>query len=151
MSKILMREAVGLVPVERAALYRHARSGELSTSKDAQGRMVVDVSELQRYYGQLNTNGNGTQKETADGDNCIQVDTPDNTSNGHQNTDIKTQIVIELMQQQLEDTKSELADAKDREKELLSLLKTAQENCKLLMLPKPKKKFSWFGYLRMKK
>lgn len=141
MSKILMSEAEVLVPVKRAALYRHAKRGELSTSKDGRGRMVVDVSELERYYGRLNQNGNGRHSETAEIDECGHVETPQNVDNGHHDNTIGSQVVIELLQEQL-------ADAKDRERQLLSMLKTEQEKSQMLMLPKPKKRFGWLGYLR---
>ena len=141
MSKLLMSEAAALVPVKRAALYRHAKAGEFSTSKDTRGRMVVDVSELERYYGQLHQNGNGRHHETPDIDKCGQVETPENVENGHRDSTIESQVVIELLKEQL-------ADAKEREKQLLSLLKTEQEKTKMLMLPKPKKRFGWLGYLR---
>ena len=141
MSKLLMSEAEGLVPVKRAALYRHAKAGEFSTSKDTRGRMVVDVSELERYYGQLNQHGNGRHPETGDIDECGHVETPENIENGQHDSTIDSQVVIELLQEQL-------SDAKEREKQLLSLLKTEQEKTKMLMLPKPKKRFGWLGYLR---
>ena len=151
MSKILMKEAEALVPVKRAALYRHAKSGELSTSKNAQGHLVVDIAELQRYYGKLNTNGTSRHSETSEIDNCGQPETPEISENGHHDDTIQPQVVIDLLQKQLSDTKSELADAKDRERQLLSMLKTEQEKTKMLMLPKPKKRFNWFGYFRLKK
>lgn len=151
MSKILMKEAEALVPVKRAALYRHAKSGALSTSKNAQGHLIVDIAELQRYYGELNTNGTGRHNEKNEKDNRRQPETPKISENGHQHNTIQPHVLIELLQKQLSDTKSELADAKDREKQLLSMLKTEQEKTKMLMLPKPKKRFNWLGYFRLKK
>lgn len=148
MSKILMSEASALVPVKRAALYRHAKAGEFSTSKDTRGRMVVDIVELERYYGQLHQNGNGRHHETPEIDGCGQVETPQNVENGQHDSPIDSQVVIDLLKEQLSAVKSELADAKDREKQLLSLLKTEQEKTQMLMLPKPKKRFGWLGYLR---
>ena len=155
MSKILMKDAEALVPVGRAALYRHAKCGDLSTSKDAQGRLVVDVAELERYYGKLNghpeVNGSGGQCETPAIDDLRHLETPEKSSNGHPESGIETQVMIELLREQLADTRSELADAKDRERQLLSLLKTAQETCKMLMAPKEKKRFGWLGYFRWKR
>ena len=155
MSKILMKAAEELVPVGRAALYRHAKSGDLSTSKDAQGRLVVDVSELERYYGKLNgrseLNGEGRGDETPQKDDFGQLETPETSPNGQHDTGIETQVLIELLREQLAATQSELADAKDRERQLLSLLKTAQDNCKMLMAPEEKKRFGWLGYFRWKR
>ena len=146
MSKIPMREAAALVPVKRAALYRHAKEGKISTSKNAQGKTVVDVAELQRFYGNINQNGNGTHTEA---DETTEIE-----QNGQHETQPQTQEVIELLKSQLADTKVELADAKDRETRLLSLLENEQEKTRLLMLPPPdekKKKSSWLGYFRLRR
>ena len=148
MSNILMCEAESLVPVKRAALYRHAKRGDFSTSKDTRGRMTVDIAELERFYGHLHHNGNGRQHETPNIDEDGQVETPENVENGHHESKIQTQVVIELLQEQLADTKPKLSDAKEIEGQLLSMLKTEQEKTKMLMLPKPKKRFRWLGYLR---
>ena len=64
--------------------------------------------------------------------------------------------IIELLKSQLEDTKTELADAKDRETKLLSMLETEQEKSRLLMLAPPaderkKLKPSIWGYFRLRR
>ena len=79
--------------------------------------------------------------------------------NGHTETPPQTQEIIELLKSQLEDTKTELVDAKSREKQLLSILSTEQEKTKLLMLAAPpaepdpvgKNKPSILGYFRLKR
>ena len=153
--KILMREAEGLVPVKRAALYRHAKEGKFTTSKNAQGKTTVDVAELERYYGTLNTNGNEAHNGTGETDETAEMD-----GNGQVETTAQTQEIIELLKSQLADTKSELADAKSREKQLLSMLETEQEKTKMLMLAPPpqnqrpekkEKSPSIWGYFRLRR
>ena len=74
----------------------------------------------------------------------------------HRDTSQQTQEIIELLKSQLEDTKTELRDAKDRETKLLSMLETEQEKSKLLMLAPPadetkKTKPSIWGYFRLRR
>ena len=157
MTKILMREAEALVPVKRAALYRHAKEGKISISKNAQGKTVVDVAELERFYGNINHNGNGTHTETgetAEKEQNGQPETAKIEENGQPETHAHTQEIIELLKFQLADTKAELTDAKERETRLLSLLENEQEKTRLLMLPpadEKKKNSSWLGYFRLRR
>ena len=80
--------------------------------------------------------------------------------NGQPETTAQTHEIIGLLKSQLADTKSELADAKERGTKLLSMLETEQEKTRLLMLPPPeeqpedtaeKKKPSIWGYFRLKR
>ena len=85
-----------------------------------------------------------------------QTDTNEIDWNGQVETQAGTQEIIELLTSQLADTKSELADAKERETKLLSMLETEQEKTKMLMLAPPddepkKKKPSILGYFRLKR
>ena len=154
MSKIIMSEAEKLVPVARSTFRKHAKAGKFSVSKNARGLQVVDVAELERYYGTLkNSNGNGNGQageqnghpETAEIDLNRQVETPIDPSE-----------IVELLREQLADTKAELADAKARETKLLSMLETEQEKTRLLMLAPPadekkKSKPSILGYFRLRR
>ena len=49
-----MKEAEALVPVSRTTLYNDKKAGTFSVEKNAKGRTVIDTSELQRVYGELN-------------------------------------------------------------------------------------------------
>lgn len=156
MSKILMREAETLVPVGRAALYRHAKEGKISTSKNGQGKTIVDIAELERFYGKLETNTNGRHKETTETDKSIQLETAAYLGNGHPQAHTEKPDAIALLQSQLEQTKTELADAKKRETKLLSMLKTEQEKTRLLMITttsniRKVRKPSFWNYFRLKK
>ncbi len=52
--KVTMKEAEALVPVSRTTLYNDKKAGTFSIEKNAKGRTVIDISELQRVYGELN-------------------------------------------------------------------------------------------------
>lgn len=53
--KVTMKEAEKLVPVSRTTLYNDKKQGTFTVEKNAKGRTVIDVAELQRVYGELNT------------------------------------------------------------------------------------------------
>ena len=127
MTKILMREAETLVPVARSTFRKHAKQGKFSTDQNAQGLQIVDVAELQRYYGRLNTNGDDRQTETPEIDGNRQVE-----------TQLDATPVVELLRDQLAQTKVELTDAKEREKRLLSMLEMEQQKTQMLMLSPPR-------------
>ena len=165
---ITMGEAEKIVPVARSTFRKYAKAGKFSTSTNARGLQIVQVAELERFFdGNLkplpNQNGNGNgigeTHETVEKDDSAQAETHkmDNVDqNGHTETPPQTQEIIELLKSQLEDTKTELRDAKDRETKLLSMLETEQEKSKLLMLAPPadetkKTKPSIWGYLRLRR
>ena len=168
---ITMGEAEKIVPVARSTFRKYGKAGKFSTSRNARGLQIVQVAELERFFdGNLkplpNNNGNGNgQPETqnpSDIDHSAQSETAETDNidqNGHTETPAHTQEIIELLKSQLEDTKTELVDAKDRETKLLSMLETEQEKTKLLMLapppaePEPEKKkiSSIWGYFRLKR
>ena len=130
--RITMREAEKIVPVARSTFRKYAKQSKFSISKNARGLQIVQVAELERFFdGNLkplpNQNGNGNgQPETTDIDHNGQVETPVDQSE-----------IVELLREQLADTKAELVDAKARETKLLSMLETEQEKSKLLMLAPP--------------
>ena len=165
---ITLGEAEKIVPVARSTFRKHAKAGKFSTSTNARGLQIVQVAELERFYdGNLkplpNQNGNGNgQPEThnpSDIDHNGQSETAEKDQNGQVETPAHTQEIIELLKSQLKDTKAELADAKSRERQLLSMLETEQEKTKLLMLapppgktePEKKRKSSILGYFRLRR
>ena len=154
MSKIIMSEAEKLVPVARSTFRKHAKAGKFSVSKNARGLQEVDVAELERYYGTLknsNDNGNGQAGEQNGHPETAEID-----PNGQVETPVDPSEIVDLLREQLADTKAELADAKARETKLLSMLETEQEKTKLLMLAPPpeekeKPKPSILGYFRLRR
>ena len=114
--------------------------------------MVVDVDELERLYSKLNMPPESDLDEQHETDETDETD--ETFPNVHSETDIDFQALVDMLQEHLADTKTELKDAKIREKELLSLLKTEQEKTKMLMLPgsiKRPPKFSFWNYFRWKR
>ena len=165
---ITMGEAEKIVPVARSTFRKYAKAGKFSTSTNARGLQIVQVAELERFFdGNLkplpNNNGNGNgQPETHELSNIDhngQPETAEKDQNGQVETQPHTQEIIELLKSQLEDTKAELADAKDRETKLLSMLETEQEKTRLLMIapppaepePEKKKNSSIWGYFRLRR
>ena len=161
MTYLTMGEAEKIVPVARSTFRKHAKAGKFSTSTNARGLQIVDIAELNRFYdGKLKAmpNGNGTG-ETHEADKNGHPDTTNIDGNGQVETPVDSSEVVELLREQLADTKSELADAKSRERQLLSMLETEQEKTKLLMLAPPpeepdpveKKRPSIWGYFRLRR
>jgi hypothetical protein len=165
---ITLGEAEKIVPVARSTFRKYAKQGKFSTSTNGRGLQIVQVAELERFFdGNLkslpNENGNGNgQPEThnpSDIDHNGQSETAEKDQNGQVETPAHTQEIIELLKSQLQDTKAELTDAKDRETKLLSMLETEQEKTRLLMLapppdepePEKKPKPSIWGYFRLRR
>ena len=53
MSKLTVSEAVKIVPVSQATLYRDLKKGKVSFETNGKDRRLIDVSELERVYGEL--------------------------------------------------------------------------------------------------
>ena len=106
MTLISLNEAVEIVPVSKATLYRNASDGKFRTRKNAQHKLVVEVAELERFYGKLNMPTNGKPQETAtDSDELVAL------------------------------LKDQLAKAEVREEKMRQMLKREQEKTLKLMFP----------------
>ncbi len=55
MSKLTLTEAVKIVPVSQATLYRDFKKGKVSFETNGKDRRLINVSELERVYGELKT------------------------------------------------------------------------------------------------
>ena len=159
MSKLTITEAVKIIPISESTLRRDLKSGKVSYEKDQKGRKQIDVSELQRVYEQLRTQ-NGTQPPT---DESADLSEPVNgthqnlslTENDtHQNPSMNgndSPKIIGLLEEQVQDLKERLAKADTEKAQLLDLADRMQKQNELLMLPSPKKKNGFWGYLRLKR
>ena len=148
MSKLTITEAVKILPVSESTLRRDLKSGKVSYEKDQKGRKQIDVSELQRVYEQLRTQ-NGSQPPT---DESAEHSEPVNDS--HQNPSMNgndSPKIIGLLEEQVQDLKERLAKADTEKAQLLDLADRLQKQNELLMLPSPKKKNGFWGYLRLKR
>ena len=148
MSKLTITEAVKILPVSESTLRRDLKSGKVSYEKDQKGRKQIDVSELQRVYEQLRTQ-NGTHPST---DESADLSEPVNGT--HQNlsmTENDSPKIIELLEGQVQDLKERLEKADTEKSRLLELANNLQKQNEILMLPSPKKKNGFWGYLRLKR
>ena len=148
MAKILVSEALKLVPVKKTALYSDIKKGVLSAEKDSRGRKVVDTAELERVYGTLknpNTNGkqNGTPRTepngtgNANGGARTEADTH---GNANEVSVLKAQIEflttsLEKSETRAEELKEDKKEIGERLAEAHKMLSTEQEKTRLLMLP----------------
>ena len=55
--QVSISEGAKLAGKNRKSLYRDIQSGRLSSSKSADGQRQVDIAELTRVYGSLETHG----------------------------------------------------------------------------------------------
>ena len=129
MAKITISEAVGMTSVSESTIRRDIKSGKVSSEKDEKGHRRIDIAELQRVY-----------------DLTLPPDS--------QTTEVDSQKIITLMENQITDMKAQLAQASDREasliaekSKLLDLLSAEKEE-KRLMLPAPQKSTGFFGLFR---
>ena len=97
MQKLSTAEAVKVITVSESTLRRDLKSGKLSFTTDKNGKKQIDVSELERVYGQLTiseTQKNGTDSEK----------------------------VVSLLEGQVQDLKAQLEIATTEKTKLLDLL-----------------------------
>ena len=88
--KVTMKEAEALVPVSRTTLYNDKKAGTFSVEKNAKGRTVIDTSELQRVYGELNL--------TSEPSSNVQLDSKSTKSNPKKTSisQNSTEVTVEL-------------------------------------------------------
>ncbi|MDE0686408.1 MAG: hypothetical protein OXI63_26075 [Candidatus Poribacteria bacterium] len=162
MSKLTITEAVKVIPVSESTLRRDLKSGKVSFETDAKNRKQIDISELTRVYGQLKQS-NGIQPPAAETSEHAEPvndahQTPSmNGNETYQNpsmTDTDTPKIVDLLENQIADLKTQLAQASDREttltsekSKLLDMLSAEQEKTRVLMLPNPEKKRNWLDRL----
>ena len=114
MQKLSTAEAVKVIPVSESTLRRDLKSGKLSFTTDKNSRKQIDVSELERVYGQLTISEN--QKNGTDSEK-----------------------VVSLLESQVQDLKAQLDTATEEKATLLKLL-TAEKEEKLALMPPPEEK-----------
>ena len=121
MQKLSTAEAVKVITVSESTLRRDLKSGKLSFTTDKNNRKQIDVSELERVYGQLTISEN--QKNGTDSEK-----------------------VVSLLEGQVQDLKAQLDTATEEKATLLKLL-TAEKEEKLALMPpadeKPQKSPNW--------
>jgi len=126
MSKLSVTEALKLVDVSKTTLYADISKGILSCDVDAKGRKQIDPSELQRVYGALKAEQNGTPNL--------------NNSKQNQTHSIPSENdpeIVSLLKSQIERLETEVSVAREREQNLMEMLAVEQQKT-LRILPAPK-------------
>lgn len=118
MPQLTVAESARATGKDRSTIHRHIKGGRLSADKDAQGRVVIDTSELLRVYGELRTDGQKPPVQDSDANEAIKA------------------------------IREELQNAREREQWFRAQLEAAQERIKeleqripLALPPKP----GWFS------
>ena len=134
-TKLTIKEAVAVIPVSESSLRRDIKKGKVSSEKDLQGRRRIDVSELERVYGQLKHANEAP-------------DIPDASVRERQMTLDDTPKIITLLEGQVQDLKAQLQTATAENVKLLDLADRLQKQNEVLMLPSAKKQKRLFGFFR---
>lgn len=103
MSKLNISEAARATNKPRSTIQRNIKKGVLSAEKDATGRTVIDVSELQRVFGNLDMDAVASEAEQ--------------TGVKEQSATDLTGAKTELLRLKLEYTERERDEAQRRERE----------------------------------
>ena len=140
MSKITIIEAVKRIPVSESTLRRDIASGKVSSEKDARGRRVIDVAELQRVYGELKNTGDDAQPTEQGTDKAMtghDRDTEILAMKDNQIADLRNQLEKAEAQLQIATTeKTKLLDLLSAEKEEKRELKAEM----LALMPPPEER-----------
>lgn len=132
MSKVSVIEATKLTGKSKTTLYSDMEKGILSFELDIKGRKRIDVAELQRVYGLKQPHSNGTHEHNGK---------PITETSEHHGTPENTESeTVSLLKSQIEHLETEITVAREREKNLMELLKREQEQTHQLMLPAPKRR-----------
>ena len=141
MSKVSVIEATKLTGISKTTIYSDMDKGVLSFELDVKKRKRIDIAELQRVYGLKqppDTNGKQNGKPN--------VEIPKHNGTSPQ-TESET---VSLLKSHIEHLETEIAVAREREKNLMELLKNEQQQTHQLMLPAPnKRKRTWRDIFRL--
>ena len=134
MANVTIKGAMALTGKSDSTLRRDMRAGRVSYTKDDKGKVLFDTAELARAYGELNS-----------------PDIPDEQSmNGH-DTVVDNDKVVQLLENQVADLKTQLEKAEQREnmliKEKSQLLNMYNEERleRRALQPPPKKRRSFWS------
>lgn len=134
-TKLTIKEALAVISVSESSLRRDIKKGKVSSEKDLQGRRRIDVSELERVYGQLKHANEAP-------------DIPDASVRERQMTLDDTPKIITLLEGQVQDLKAQLQTATAENVKLLDLADRLQKQNEVFMLPSAKKQKRLFGFFR---
>lgn len=120
--KLNINQSAKSINVARSTLYRDINNGKVSITKDAKGRSFIDVSELERVYGEV------TLSDMSESVQMLHNDTVEK--------DTLLQREIELLREHIDILKDERDDLRQRlndeaeERKKLTLMLTHQKETK---------------------
>ena len=132
--KITITEAAKRTGKSVPTLHRHTNNGKLSFSKNEKGEKVVDIAELERYYGTLKT------LESDNQENADQVSLRERDY-------LILQQENDTLQKETDNLKSQLIDAAEREQRLFDLTDRLQKQNEMLMIAPPRRHL--FSFMRL--
>ena len=144
MSKLTLTEAVKIIPVSQATLYRDLKKGKVSFETNGKDRRLIDVSELERVYGELKTpeqSGKGSENTAETIIEKSQVLSL--TNNDNQNK-------IAMLETQVQELKDQITAEREEKTKLLDLADRLQRQNEILMLPSAKRK-GWLDFFKFRK
>ena len=144
MSKLTLTEAVKVISVSQATLYRDLKKGKVSFETDGKDRRLIDVSELERVYGELKTpeqSGKGSENPAE-----TFIDTSQNVSL----TNNDNQKKIAVLETQVQELKDQITAEREEKTKLLDLADRLQRQNEILMLPSAKRK-GWLDFFKFRK
>lgn len=134
MANVTIKEAMALTGLSDSTLRRDMRKGKVSYTKDNNSKVLFDTAELARAYGELKS-----------------PDIPaEQSMNGHAQA-VDTDKVVQLLENQVSDLKTQLEKAEQREnmliKEKSQLLNmyNAERLERRALQPPPKKRRSFWS------
>ena len=143
MSKLTLTEAVKVISVSQATLYRDLKKGKVSFETDGKGRRLIDVSELERVYGELKTpeqSGKGSENTAETIIEKSQVLSLTNNDNQK----------IAMLETQVQELKDQITAEREEKTKLLDLAARLQRQNEILMLPSAKRK-GWLDFFKFRK
>ena len=144
MSKLTLTEAVKVISVSQATLYRDLKKGKVSFETNGKDRRLIDVSELERVYGELKT------PEQSEKGSENTADTINDTSQNVSLTNNDNQNKIAMLETQVRELKDQITAEREEKTKLLDLADRLQRQNEILMLPSAKRK-GWLDFFKFRK
>lgn len=129
MTQLSVREAATRVGVTRQTIFKKISNGELSATTDHRGNKQIDVTELLRVYGKLQSND--SQGETTV--NSQRLSKVSMNAGGLQLELERARMQLQIKERELQLAEERIADLKAREAESKSRERSSQEEKQQLM------------------
>ena len=143
MSKLTLTEAVKVISVSQATLYRDLKKGKVSFETDGKGRRLIDVSELERVYGELKT----PEQSEKGSENTAETIIEKSQNVSLTNNDNQK---IAMLETQVQELKDQITAEREEKTKLLDLAARLQRQNEILMLPSAKRK-GWLDFFKFRK